>query len=189
MNVNQTGKATPFDNTSNGFNSINTQDAIEEVKGLAANGSGGTFSIVFTGSGITSNEFLTVCDTSLASEDTQYVLPFACQLIAFSFMSDSNNRDSDIELHHCSGTATATTRDLIFQLRNVRSAFATDFTKPTFAAGDRICMYAADQGDDPSDVVVTLIFQITSLGTANTLQNFSGTITRTASGGTNVAFT
>ena len=185
---NQTGKATPYDNTASGMTSINVNDAIDELKGIGAAGAMGIFPLVFTGDLTTANEFMALTSSSMEGEETQPVMPFAVKIVGLTFMNDSNNRDCDIEVHHCSGTDTASTRDLIFQIRNARSAHATNFTPVQLAAGDRVTIYVADQGDDASDVTVILYCQITSLATANTQQNFAGSVTRTASGGTTVAF-
>jgi len=138
-----------FDNSTNGFVSTTTQDAIEEARGDTGI-LGRTFLIIFENNGNTGNKWL----THAAGESTDtlpYVTPFDIDVYGISMTNKTTNQDVDIEFYK-NGTAPG---DLIYTLQvrlgvGERDAYKTMGNGGLFSLviGDSISVFVSKVGGD-----------------------------------------
>jgi len=85
----QVARSTPFDNSTNGFVSVETQSAIEEAKTTAANASRGFVSCGFDGNA-SSGRWLEFA-TNIASNLTPFIVPEPGVIRAISLGTNGNS--------------------------------------------------------------------------------------------------
>jgi len=122
---------------------------------------GNIFRIVFVNQSSTKNKWLGYWGNSFTSSLIPGVLEYDCKLVGISFSNSRNNSDSDVEIYK-NGTST---KVYTWEVRDKRYAWKTSGIDIAFTQGDRVAVYAKDQGTDPLDMVITMTFRITSENT------------------------
>ena len=87
------------------------------------------------------------------------VMPVACLLVALSFGNTNAGVDVDYEVYKNGRLA----GNLVYtwQVRNLQNGYVQLVTPIAYSAGDTIDVYARDQGDNGSDVVLDVTFEVT----------------------------
>ena len=119
---------------------------------------GNIFRITFLNQSSTKNKWLGYWGNSFTSSLIPGLLEYDCKLIGISFSNARDNSDSDVEIYK-NGTST---KVYTWEVRDKRYAWKTNNIEINFTKGDRIAVYAKDQGTDPLDMTVTLTFKVTS---------------------------
>lgn len=168
-----------FDNSSNGFISDNTQDAIEEVK---ANSTSSIIQATFQNNGTSSNIWLNHGESPIPSNNTPFIIPFDCKFVGISFSNDSSGVDLDVEVNISNfNNGSTIDKTFIYELRDVRDYIKTDINTNNanliLNAGDKAAVYLRDQGSNPNDPVVYLYFKTLNEEDHELSENHSSSIT------------
>ena len=119
---------------------------------------GSLFKISFVNQSSTKNKWLGYWGNSFLSSNIPGILEYDCVLIGLSFPNTRNSCESDVEIYK-NGTST---KVYTWELRDKRYAWKTSGIDIAFTKGDRVAVYAKDQGTDPLDMVITMTFRISS---------------------------
>ncbi len=169
-----------FDNSSNGYTALTTQDAIEETQNSII---GALDTYVFTENATASNKWLSYESDSIPSDETPAIIMFDSELVGISFTNDDNGSDTDIEIYKSVKDSGSTTSKIAtFEIRNKRVAKFSNFTPIAIDSGDKISVFARDRGTNPSGVVVKLYFKVTNFNTENSGEDFSSDFSLTIGG-------
>jgi hypothetical protein len=164
---------------SNNLLSENTQEAIEEVRDLVdTNVIGGIYQTHFSANGTVVNEWLETHDNS-TSDETHHIAPYNMKLIAVWVSNSNSNRTFDIQLYRSpTGNTNPSSNDTIIyeiDVSGARNYRKSGFTPEiTVNEGDRLAVYVPNTSNDPSDISVMYIWQITSYSTYEVIENYSG---------------
>lgn len=183
--ISPVARSVPFDNSTNGFVATNVQTAIEEATTTIT---GRMFSAQFNGQGTIVNDWLDIPGDTVISRDTPFEIPWACNLVGFSF-SNELVRSTTLEIYRAATGVEPNvgTRVLTFAITNARACRSTDFTPVAFAAGDKVAFYARANGGGPRNVAASLFFIITSPTSSTTKDTTTTVFTPAgAAGGTTV---
>ena len=148
-------------NRSNGFQSTNVQEAIEEARvGTAVNGR--SFSIEFSNNGNTANKWLQHIPTSESSDTLPYHSAWDIEIFGVSFSNKNTSIDCDVEIYV--NGITNTYKVYTLQVRNYRFLHNTTLTSLfSLGVGDNISIYIKKIGNStPSSVDVELNMRISS---------------------------
>lgn len=148
-----TADSTPFDNDTNGFESDNVQEAIEEVLELA-DAAIYTIPLVYNGT-LSGTQFISY---SNLTPDSPIVIPKKSSFVGFTFSNSRTGADYTINLRNntTTGTPFYTTSKT-----NTQFFAETLATPEPFEAGDTISVQYADNGTNGSDGVWLLTFKVT----------------------------
>lgn len=162
-----------FNNSTNDFVSDDVQDAIEEARDTLI---GKIFNQSFHDDGIVvSGRWLSMEDGLGSSDEIPFVVPFDCELIAVTYTNEDPNTDGTIFIQKAdynSGSTDST--ELTLSFTNVRTATYSNFTRPSFSAGDKIAVFLENDGTNPDEPRVVLYFQIKDNTLQNLTENWSG---------------
>lgn len=106
------------------------------------------------------NSWYRVSDDGIESDGSPYVVPFACEIVAWSWANDRNGADVDVEIY-VNGTAPGNLVSTLV-IRNSRYAWDSTITPVALAAGSRLSVFGVDQGGNSSDVNFNLFFRATT---------------------------
>lgn len=153
-----------FDNSTNGFSSNNTQEAIEESIEIAIEKT--RFSIVCTFNGTVGNNTWLGYNELLPGNNVPIIIPKNCILkeITFSYTNTqllgiptgSNLIDGRFDLYKNSLTVVSTN----VQFTNQASPRLVTEVNLSLLAGDFIVGRWIDQGDNPSDLAIVYFFEV-----------------------------
>jgi hypothetical protein len=144
----------PFDNDTNGFNSDDTQSAIEEARETAAGFPRAGLALIYNGT--TSNNDL--ISYSNLTPNTPIVFPVNTQLNELTFANNRNSVECDIEIWDggvSSGTLVKTVNVSTGAGVN-NQVFDLNSDNLTFNQGDFIQLRYKDQGTNARDMVIVL---------------------------------
>lgn len=147
-----------FDNSSNGFLSNNTQDAIEESKNTAVGKARFAITTVFNGT-IGNNAWLGYSEL-LPGNTTPIRIPTSCILKEITLSWNGASVDGRFSIYK-NGTAGG---NIVYQSPNiVNQSGGIVFTdiNISFVNGDFFVGRWTDNGDNPSDMAVVYFFQTT----------------------------
>jgi len=140
---------------------------------------GRVFNFIFGEAGNTSNEYLDNPADGKTLDETPQVMPFDCEIIAYTFSNSNDNSDPSLEIYSVAegnGSGPATLKDT-WSLTNVRTARKSNFPTPiTFNAGDKVVVFLRDGGGNPSDVTFTMYLKIIDNTSSEFIDNWSGDI-------------
>ena len=135
---------------------------------------GSMFVMAFSKLGVSKNSYLSLETNGLNSNETSGIIPFGCNLVAIVFTNTVALADVDVEIRRAAFNAgTTTDTPLTHQVRLARINAKNDLSI-SFASGDKIGIFMADQGTDPRDVAVTLYFKITNEAVFDDEESYSG---------------
>lgn len=157
----QVAEETPFDNSNNGFDSDNVQDAIEEAQNTT---SGKLLDFEFSSSGTTINKWLNVGHPSTSSNDVPFVFTWTGSATGMSFANENNLSDIDLEFY-VNGILQYT-----WQIRDYKTAWqSTNTNYFTAVQGDRISIFARDVsgGTDPRDIFGEVLITVTHINSGS----------------------
>ena len=144
-------EALPFDNSTNGFTSENTQAAIEEVL-LQANAAVYTLPLVYNGT-LSSDIFISY---SNLTPNSPIVVPIASLFVGFTFSNSNTTPDYTIEFRK---NTTVGTPFYSVSKTSIQYFAQTLPTPQLFTAGDIISVKYVDDGQNSNDAVWTLAFR------------------------------
>jgi len=140
---------------------------------------GNVILLYFSGNGIVANQWLGVVYALIPSNEVFTTFPYKMRLLACTVSNASINADFKLNIWKLAVGDTNVANKAL-----VTSITATDkrvFRKAgfdpeiTINAGDKIGVYAQDVGDNPSDIVLKLYFQIIEVTSYDvTGENFTG---------------
>lgn len=140
---------------------------------------GRVFTLIFGETGSATNEYLDNIADGKTTDDTPHVVPFPCEVIAYTFSNSDDNSDTNIEIYSVAegnGNGPATLKDT-WSLTDTRTARKSNFGSPiTFAAGDKIVVFVRDAGTDPDNVTFTMYLKITANESSEFSEEWSGSI-------------
>jgi hypothetical protein len=150
----------------NGFQAINVQEAIEELKNNPENFiNGKVFSETFSYYSTAKNRWLRI-EYGLTSDECPLIIPFDCYLVAMT-MVNYNYADTDIEIHNMKRDSEETNLQYLWPIRDSRSAIINipkDEEGNYFEYGDKVGIYVVDRGSNLKEVRVKLYFIIKDKG-------------------------
>ena len=148
----QEAEDTPFDNTSNDFDSDNVQDALEEVQFLV-DPLLVPITLVFNGT-LSNGEFIGYSNL-LPGDDTPIVCPITGNFIGFTWSNSRSNADFALVFRK---NSTTTTPFFTWSVDNTQTA-NVEITPEPFSAGDTIFVEYVDEGTNASDASIVLGFK------------------------------
>lgn len=149
-------------------------DVIAAADILSAVG-GNITTAVFSNNSTTKNKWLE-CYGDESSDEVPFIVPFNCKLAALTFSNEEDGVDVDMQLHKSTHGSGGNAIEIFnWELRDIRTAVQSTITPTiTLLAGDKIGMYAKDQGTNSKSPRVILYFERVDNVTVNLTENFSG---------------
>lgn len=176
INYPDNAKSSRFDNSSNDFTADSEQEAIEEARNTIIRK---TFSVTFHDGGTVSGgvDYLSWADDLGTSDEIPFVIPFNCELIAVTYTNEDPGTDNTIQIRR-SNFNSGSTQNIVLSISqtNVRTACYTNFTRPSFNAGDKLAVSLQDNGGNADEPRVYLMFQTTDDTLQNLTENWSGNL-------------
>lgn len=162
-----------FDNSTNDFDADEGQGAIEEARNTIYRK---MFTMAFFSDGIVfGTDYLSYMDALATSDQIPAVVPFNCELIAITYSNEDSGTDFTIDIRAANyNSGSSDTSRLTVSGTNFRTAAWSNFTRPTFNAGDKIAVTISDNGTNPDEPRVLLYFQTTDDTLQNISENYSG---------------
>lgn len=154
FNIGPVADSVPFDNSTNGFTSEDTQEAIEEVNTSLQNSA--SVSCQFTENGQAGeNDYLKVGDT--AGDDVGFLVPFDGTVAFFNASNDDDNNDKVLELVR-RRPANDATNTVIATLTIPDTQFAANST-PNVAVleGDELLVRVQNNSESLEDAICTVV--------------------------------
>lgn len=142
--------------------------------------------LVFSEAGSAKNEWLELYGDAKYSNQTMGIMPFKSKLVGITFSNKSSKRDTELRIYSTplGGGISPKTLDYTWTIIDQRVAYKTDFpVDVVFDAGDKIGVYAADIGSDPSNVSVILYFVSIDNTTGEGSEDFSSNYATNTGGG------
>lgn len=152
----EVARSVPFDNASNGFSSVNVQDAIEEAQTVAILKP--RYSITTTHNGTISNNQWLGYDNLLPGDAVPIVNPINATLREISFSFSNSNVDGVFHLYK-NGTSGGNIILSITFTNVTGSKLETGINLP-LSAGDLLRGRWEDTGDNPSDMALVYFMQV-----------------------------
>lgn len=192
----QEAEQTPFEPNRNpqwggnpgpsGIVSTDVQSAIEEVRNFGSTTvNGNIFSVVFSELGVASNEWIET-SASINSNHSFFVIPFTCKIAAVTYSNSNINADTQAKIVKSAyGSGLTYTVPLQITINDARIGVVNNIGSTiSFNAGDKIGLFVSNIANNPSDLLVTVYFQVTSETVGNKKENFSGDFAGTPGTGT-----
>jgi hypothetical protein len=155
LELSEKAKGIRFDNSTNGFVSVEVQSAIEEMRTSAVGGT--TIPISFSSTGNTANKWLGNTISSNSSNQVPLVLINSSILCGITFSNADNNVDINVEIY--------TNGSLVYtwQIRNKRTAYIYGIVN-NMNQGDRVSVFmrqfTGGSGDATAqDPIISLYFR------------------------------
>ena len=152
--ITQVAKSVPFDNSTNGYDSSNVQDALEE--GVTTALETPVYTLVLQHNGTVSNGTWLGYDSLLPGDSTPIIIPRAGDFTRFTFSNSNSGADYTLTFRKNSTTATPF---YVVSRTNTQFFSQTLPTPEAFAQGDRIFIQYQDDGTNASDAAITLAFK------------------------------
>ena len=170
----QIAEETPFDNSTNGFDSEDVQAAIEETRNSSV---GSTWSHSFCKKSTAANEWLNNTDDDILSNESPHTVIWKSKLIGLSLTNSNPGADSDVKLYAAEENDGNSPLTKIFQweIRNCRTARKTNFSPDVILEpGDKLAIFVSDKGTDSKDIVITTYWQVIENNEEESCENWSG---------------
>jgi len=118
-------------------------------------------------------------DSEACNIPSNYVmqpLPFNAQLIGIAFTNNREGADFDIEVWRCQRNDGINDVNWYeWQVRDGRLGYKTNISGKSANAGDKFALFIDDEGKNPNDMVITLIWKVLNDNNKEEfIENFSG---------------
>ena len=153
----------PFDNSTNGFTSETTQEAIEEAR---ITSSGKLLDFEFSSSGNTADKWLNVGHPSVNSNDVPFVSEWSGKIIGLSFSNSNDDSQTDIMIYINSVFS------FTWEVRNKKTAWKVLADgMANITQGDRVSIYAGKVSGvgitNPASINGEVVVQVATLPDGN----------------------
>lgn len=138
---------------------------------------GNFFQIEFTANGVVINEWMSISEGNLNSDQTPWLVVFPSRVAATAFSNANDDVDVDIEIHVApSGSGNSNTIAYTWEIRAARTAYKSDFglTDIELNPGDKVGVFASDAGGNASDAFVGLYVEIRETSTEESSEDWTG---------------
>lgn len=131
---------------------------------------GNLFKFEFTTDNDSDNVWLQLSHNNLSSQQTAYLIPFNCKLVAITVGSDDDGQNYDIEFYRLAANSNSPSLFYTQQTNNAR--YVTNRTVSNsninFSQGDKVGVFCNNEHDD---LIVTMWFKVTSSPVTDIVDN------------------
>lgn len=139
---------------------------------------GNSYTMAFARDSSVNDKWLGNINHTLYSNEAPAPALFKSKLIGMTYTNDIDNSDTDIQIYKVTEANGNSPKVLLYtwDLRDARTARNTSVGSIEIEAGDKIAVFAKDQGVKPHDVVVVLHWRIQEDNSEESVKEWSGNI-------------